>query len=111
MLVPAGGLVSTAADLVRFVRANLAPGETALVEALELAQEPRGRAARGLSVGLGWLIAHRPGTAVHWHNGGTWGFRSFAGFERERRRGVVVLAARARSVDRLALRLLKALPG
>jgi CubicO group peptidase (beta-lactamase class C family) len=62
-------------------------------------------------VGLGWLIARPPGAAgpVLWHDGGTGGFRSFVGVDREVGTAVVVLANTARSVDRLGLRLLKAL--
>ena len=41
-----------------------------------------------------------------WHNGGTWGFRSFAGVSPARDRAVVVLSNTARSVDRLGWRLL-----
>jgi hypothetical protein len=43
---------------------------------------------------------------VVWHNGGTWGFRSFVGFTPDRDRAVVVLANTARSVDRIGWRLL-----
>jgi D-alanyl-D-alanine-carboxypeptidase/D-alanyl-D-alanine-endopeptidase len=46
---------------------------------------------------------------VLWHNGGTGGFRSFAAVAREAGTAVVVLSNTARSVDRLGLRLLKAL--
>lgn len=42
-----------------------------------------------------------------WHNGGTWGFRSFAGMMPERGRAVVVMSNTAHSVDRLGLRLLQ----
>jgi D-alanyl-D-alanine-carboxypeptidase/D-alanyl-D-alanine-endopeptidase len=54
-----------------------------------------------------------PGVAgpVLWHNGGTSGFRSFVGAARATGTAVVVLSNTARSVDRLGLRLLKALPG
>jgi serine-type D-Ala-D-Ala carboxypeptidase/endopeptidase len=53
-----------------------------------------------------------PGVAgpVLWHNGGTSGFRSFVGAARATGTAVVVLSNTARSVDRLGLRLLKALP-
>jgi serine-type D-Ala-D-Ala carboxypeptidase/endopeptidase len=66
-----------------------------------------------VEVGLGWLIARPPGTAgpVLWHNGGTGGFRSFAALAREPGTAVVVLSNTTRSVDRLGLRLLKALSG
>jgi hypothetical protein len=46
-----------------------------------------------------------------WHNGGTSGFRSFVGAARATGTAVVVLGNTAGSVDRLGLRLLKALPG
>jgi serine-type D-Ala-D-Ala carboxypeptidase/endopeptidase len=46
-----------------------------------------------------------------WHNGGTSGFRSFVSAIRVAGTAVVVLSNTARSVDRLGLRLLKALPG
>jgi hypothetical protein len=46
---------------------------------------------------------------VLWHNGGTSGFRSLVAFTRETHTAVVVLSNTARSVDRLGLRLLKAL--
>jgi hypothetical protein len=45
------------------------------------------------------------------HNGGTSGVRSFVGAIRDAGIAVVVLGNTARSVDRLGLRLLKALPG
>jgi serine-type D-Ala-D-Ala carboxypeptidase/endopeptidase len=110
-LAGAGALRSTATDLLGFLEANLDPARTPLAAQLERTQRPRLRAAKRVGVGLGWLIAHPPGAAgpVLWHNGGTGGFRSFAAFTRETRTAVVVLSNSARSVDRLGLRLLKAL--
>jgi CubicO group peptidase (beta-lactamase class C family) len=112
-LAGAGALRSTATDMLRFLEANLDPAQTPLASQLERTQHPRLRAAKRVEVGLGWLLAHPPGAAgpVLWHNGGTSGFRSFAGFAREADTAVVVLSNTARSVDRLGLRLLKALSG
>jgi serine-type D-Ala-D-Ala carboxypeptidase/endopeptidase len=60
-----------------------------------------------MSIGFGWLIfTPRHKSQVVWHNGGTWGFASFAGFSPERDRAVVVLSNTARSVNRLGWRLL-----
>jgi CubicO group peptidase (beta-lactamase class C family) len=96
-----------------FLRANLDPARTPLASQLERAQLPRLRAARRVEVGLGWLMVRLPAAAgpVLWHNGGTSGFRSFAAVARESGTAVVVLSNTARSVDRLGLRLLKALSG
>jgi CubicO group peptidase (beta-lactamase class C family) len=112
-LAGAGALRSTATDLLCLLRATLDPGHTPLAAQLERTQLPRLRMARHLEVGLGWLIAHPPGAAspVLWHNGGTNGFRSFVGAARKSGTAVVVLGNSARSVDRLGLRLLKALSG
>jgi serine-type D-Ala-D-Ala carboxypeptidase/endopeptidase len=112
-LAGAGALRSTATDLLRFLEANLDPARSPLAAPLERCQRPRLRMGGHLEVGLGWLIAHPPGGAgpVLWHNGGTSGFRSFAGLTKERGAAVVVLSNTARSVDRLGLRLLEALVG
>jgi CubicO group peptidase (beta-lactamase class C family) len=112
-LAGAGALRSTATDLLRLLRANLEPARTLLAAQLERTQQPRLRMARHAEVGLGWLIAHPPWAAgpVLWHNGGTGGFRSFAALARETGTAVVVLSNTARSVDRLGLRLLKAVAG
>jgi serine-type D-Ala-D-Ala carboxypeptidase/endopeptidase len=103
----AGSIRSSAADLTAFLRACISPGPDPPGQALELAQRPAHRVNRRLSVGLGWLVVTPRGKSpVVWHNGGTWGFCSFAAFSPERGRGVVVLSNRAGSVDRLGWRLL-----
>ena len=104
-LVPAGGLRSTARDMLRFLRANLEE-DAELAEALALARTPQRNVNRRVAVGLCWLVERRGARLRHWHNGGTWGFRSFAALDRDAGKAVVVLSNRARSVDRLALRLL-----
>jgi CubicO group peptidase (beta-lactamase class C family) len=110
-LAGAGALRSTAADMLRFLAANLDPARTPLASQLERAQQPRFQRRGGWGVGLGWMIARSPREAgpVLWHNGGTSGFRSFVALVREANTAVVVLSNTARSVDRLGLRLLKAL--
>jgi D-alanyl-D-alanine-carboxypeptidase/D-alanyl-D-alanine-endopeptidase len=110
-LAGAGALRSTATDMLRFLEANLDPSVTPLAAPLERIQQPRHRMARGMQVGLGWLLVRSPGKLgpLLWHNGGTNGFRSFVGVARDRGIAVVVLSNSARSVDRLGLRLVRAL--
>jgi CubicO group peptidase (beta-lactamase class C family) len=110
-LAGAGGLRSTAADLVTFLRAHLDPaGE--LAEAIRLCLEqthPSGR----LKVHLGWielpLPARMGGATQIWHDGGTGGFRSFVGFVPQHRTAVAVLGNTARPVDPRAFDLLRVL--
>jgi CubicO group peptidase (beta-lactamase class C family) len=107
-LMPAAGSIrSSVAEMAAFLSACLSPGADAPGPALQLAQQPAHRVSRRMSIGLGWLIltGRDNGTTI-FHNGGTWGFRSFAGFSPERDRAVVVLSNTSRGVDRLGRRLL-----
>ena len=47
-----------------------------------------------------------PGGDLWWHDGGTGGFRSFAGFSLERRRAVAILVNEMRGPDRVAIDLM-----
>jgi CubicO group peptidase (beta-lactamase class C family) len=109
-LVGAGGLRSTVADLLRFLEAQLGRGPAGVVESMRATHEPRAR--RGsLSVGLGWFMLLVPGqpSIVVWHDGGTGGYRSVAGFVEASQTRVVVLASSARNVDRIGLEIVKSL--
>jgi CubicO group peptidase (beta-lactamase class C family) len=95
---------SSVNDMLRFVAAHLpaAAGEVAL-DAL-LTQAPRASAMGGHRIGLAWLTGPRGNV---WHNGGTGGYRSFAGFSPDRRGAVVILSnASIESVDSIGLHLL-----
>jgi serine-type D-Ala-D-Ala carboxypeptidase/endopeptidase len=110
-LAGAGGLRSTAADLVAFLRLHAdAAGSTPLGLAARETHRARARAGR-LYVGLSWLIApprRRIPYELLLHEGGTGGFRSFAAVAPRAQIGVVVLANQARSVGALGLRLVRA---
>jgi serine-type D-Ala-D-Ala carboxypeptidase/endopeptidase len=111
-LAGAGALRSTVADLLAFLRLQLGDGDPELVRAAALTQVPRVR-RRGLAVGLGWSCLPLRGTGheLLFHNGGTGGFRSFAGFVPATRAAVVVLSNSARSVDALGFRILERVGG
>jgi CubicO group peptidase (beta-lactamase class C family) len=102
----AGAIRTTAGDLLRFLAASLAPSEAGPGPALALAAEPRYEINRRLAIGLGWMVLRRKGKPpLIWHGGGTWGFRSFAGFVPQNGVAVTVLANTTRSVDRLGVKL------
>ena len=107
-MAAAGSLRSNARDMLRFLGACLEPPSGPVGRALELARRPHARIGKRLEIGLCWMISNRPRRpVVVWHNGGTWGFRSFAGFAPSRGTAAVVLSNTARAVERLGFRLVE----
>ena len=107
-LAGAGGIRSTADDMLRFLRAELKPEGTPLEAVIRASQEIRTAPEIRPRMALGWL-ALGDGSAL-WHNGGTGGFASFAAIDPDRKAAVVVLANSAnREVDRLGIKLLRAI--
>lgn len=106
-LAGAGGLRSDAEDMTRFVAAAMGLASTPLDSAFRLTEVPQFDAGSPtMRIGLGWHILQRPAMSIVWHNGGTGGYRSFAGFDPVRRVGVVVLANSTVSVDDIGFHVL-----
>jgi CubicO group peptidase (beta-lactamase class C family) len=109
VLAPAGALRSNAEDMLRFLRAQLEPDKTSISAALRECQK---RHLKGMGLGWFFLNTYEDLTFI-WHNGGTGGYRSFAGFDREHKTAVIVLSnygdafANDDSVDKIGIEILK----
>jgi len=89
----AGALRSTVNDMLKFVAANLGLVKTSLLPALQKShQMQRQTGSPDLEIALGWHIVKKHGATIIWHNGGTGGYRTFAGFDPVKRAAVVVLS-------------------
>jgi D-alanyl-D-alanine-carboxypeptidase/D-alanyl-D-alanine-endopeptidase len=76
-LVGAGGLYSTAADLVRLAHVLLLTFDHPLKDAWELARQPRADfPAMNGQAGLGVLVMSRGGSPIYWHGGTSAGTRT-----------------------------------
>ncbi|MBN2288817.1 MAG: serine hydrolase, partial [Candidatus Glassbacteria bacterium] len=106
-LAGAGALRSTADDMLVFLAANLGLQESGLLPVMQKTHLPR-RATElpEVEVAMGWHVSKKYGSEIVWHNGGTGGYRSFIGFDRQKRLGVVVLSSSANSMDDLGYHLL-----
>jgi CubicO group peptidase (beta-lactamase class C family) len=106
-----GALRSTAHDLLRFAAANLGKPATPLLAAMRDSHKPRRTAHAPDRIGLGWHSFPLLGGsgACTWHNGGTYGARSYLGLLVEKGIAVVVLCNGNHPVDDLALAILKRL--
>jgi CubicO group peptidase (beta-lactamase class C family) len=89
-LAGAGALRSTAIDMLKFLDAALHPERGPIHHAIALAREERAD-ADGMRIGLNWVSRHAGSDTIVWHNGGTAGYRTFAGVAPSRMIGVVVL--------------------
>jgi serine-type D-Ala-D-Ala carboxypeptidase/endopeptidase len=97
-MVGAGGLRSTAGDMLSYLAAQLDPSKRCtsaathvktLPQALARAQMVQADAVPGMKIAYAWMYV--PQTQGYWHNGGTGGYASFAFFNPKSRTGAVVL--------------------
>lgn len=105
-LAGAGAIRSSTSDMLKFLRANLELVDTPLSSAMKLSHTPRHDKAGNNKVGLGWHIISGKNGDVTWHNGGTGGYRAFAGFVKEINTGVVILTNSTESVDDIGFYML-----
>jgi serine-type D-Ala-D-Ala carboxypeptidase/endopeptidase len=92
-LAAAGGLRSTANDMLTFLAANLGYVKTPLAPAMAaMLNVKRPTPIPNTTIGLAWHVTTRHGKSIVWHNGGTGGYRTFIGYDAAARVGVVVLS-------------------
>lgn len=116
-LAGAGGLVSTAPDLLTLL-ALWSPGaDGPLADAAAATAVVRHRVNRAMGVGLGWMVVpggegparFRVEHDLLWHDGGTGGHRSFVAVVPATGAALVILSGRARGVTNLGLSLAREL--
>jgi serine-type D-Ala-D-Ala carboxypeptidase/endopeptidase len=105
-LAGAGAIRSSTSDMLKFLAANIGLSKTPLLTAMNKTHVARHDKAGSMRVGLGWHIAKGKHGDVIWHNGGTGGYRAFAGFVKETGTGVVVFTNSTESVDDIGFHLL-----
>ena len=105
----AGGLRSTAFDMVRFLQAHMGIIASDLFSPMKKMQQIQvstGIPMPHLAMGYGWHINTRAESPIFWHTGGTGGNSSFIGFDVKARRGVVILRNHPFALQNLGLHLI-----
>ncbi|PHN03653.1 serine hydrolase [Flavilitoribacter nigricans] len=105
-LAGAGAIRSSLHDMLLYLSANLGLQKSDLYPAMQLSHQARHDKAGNNRVGLGWHITEGSEGDVIWHNGGTGGYRTFAGFVNESGKGVVVLTNSTKGADDIGFHLL-----
>ncbi|WP_338721396.1 serine hydrolase [Devosia sp. XK-2] len=88
---PAGALLTSSSDLIKFIGAASGQIPSELEPAINTMLARTRPVEEGTSIGLGWFITTTGQGEIVWHNGMTGGYSSFAGFDRTSGNGVVVL--------------------
>lgn len=98
----AGSMKSTVHDMLVLLSANigLTPSRLSPVFEMTHAKHP------GNNIALGWHIWNEYGSSNFGHSGSSIGYKSFIGFNKEKKRGVVVFSNRADAVMDIGLHIL-----
>jgi serine-type D-Ala-D-Ala carboxypeptidase/endopeptidase len=105
-LAGAGGIRSSAHDMLIFLAANIGLTPSSLKTAMDKSHTVRHLKAGESRVGLGWHISNGKLGDIIWHNGGTGGYRTFAGFVKETQKGVAVFTNSTEGADDIGFKLL-----
>ncbi len=99
-LAGAGAIRSTAQDMLKFLAANLGLVDTPLKAAMERMRSVRNETGQPhVEIAMAWHIFSEFPPDLYWHNGGTAGFRTFAGIDLQNKKGVVVLCNTFLDID------------
>ena len=85
-----GGVRATLPDMLRYLEGQLGTRESAITPALARTQD-QVASVGAHKMGMNWNLSTVNGHARIVHEGGTGGYSSFAGFDREAKRAVVLL--------------------
>ena len=92
VLAGCGAVRSTVNDMLKFVAANLELTDTPLKAAMRrMRSATKAIGSEDLEIGMAWHVFTKFDARIWWHNGGTYGYRSFVGFNPAKNEGVVVL--------------------
>jgi len=106
-MVGAGEIRSSGKDMLSFLSFAMGLKDSDLRKSFELTQKVNRQIGDGPSIGLAWHMLQKDDTMIIWHNGATYGFTSFVGFDPESNQGVVVLTNSLNTVDDIGFWLLE----
>jgi serine-type D-Ala-D-Ala carboxypeptidase/endopeptidase len=86
-----GGVRATLPDMLRYLEGELGTRDSAITAALGRTQE-QVASVGGHRMGMNWNLSNVNGRTRIFHEGGTGGYSSFAGFDRAMKRAVVLLS-------------------
>lgn len=102
----AGGLRSTAADMLKYAAAQWEAPNKKMSKAIQLTRDTT-YSDKNVSVGMAWLSVKNGNIKTMFHNGASGGFRSFLGVDPEKKFAVIMLVNGAVSADKQGFGLMR----
>ena len=90
VFTPAGGLKSTAKDMLNYLSYMMSPTDSLASQIIRSLQKPTGSIKTGWDIGKAWIISKSYNDVYYWHNGGTFGFSTFAAYSPTKKIAVVI---------------------
>jgi len=103
----AGGLYSTANDLLKFLAVAMGYERSPMTQAIETTVKKRRPTGGGNEQALGWTVIGKGNDQSIYRDGGTYGFASSMAWDPKKRIGVVVLSNQQGDVNDIARHLLR----
>jgi CubicO group peptidase (beta-lactamase class C family) len=92
VLAPAGGLKCSASEMLTYLQAMAMPANEESKEIITDLLKPTASITPEIKVAKAWHTVEKEGLPViYWHNGGTYGFSTFAGFLKDKNKAVIVI--------------------
>ena len=92
ILAPAGGLKCSAAEVLSYLQIMSSPTSNATQQIIDQLLQPTLTINEQVKICRTWhTIEKENKPIVYWHNGGTYGFSTFAGFVRKENKAVIVV--------------------
>ena len=104
-LAGAGAIRSTAADLLLFLKANLADQNSSIIPALQDTHEPLEQVG-SWQIGMGWFVGEVNGKTIREHGGSTGGFTTYVAFDQAAGTAVVVLSNASGPIHDIGIHIL-----
>lgn len=112
-LAPAGNLKTNAGQLLTYLQQMSKPTAPVAKKVIPPLLEPTARISPAMRIGKGWhTFEQKEKPVVYWHNGGTFGFSTFAAFVKGTEQAVVVVVNRSNAngvSDGLGIAIMKKL--
>ena len=111
VMAPAGGLKCTTKEMLKYLACMSKPINKNAQSIIDTLLIPTAVVNKNIKIGRAWhLLEQKNKPTIYWHNGGTYGFTTFAAFIKETNQTVMVVVNKFNAVnisDKLGIEIIK----